>query len=169
MARLIQERAVQTKLMSNVVKLIHIIVAYGGHILIENPTHSKFWKQTFMKRIGCIVGETHAPRSFLLNRCRVGGKHFKQFKFFTSLPAEHTKHMELTSDHHFRYPPCLGRDANGNSVTKASGVYTTSMVHMIVAVIGLTSGVKDAVKLVGDGLHKHNAKKHENFRIEDVV
>jgi hypothetical protein len=77
--------------------------------------------------------------------------------------------MELTCDHHFRHPPCLGRDANGNLVTKASGVYTTSMVHMIVAVIGLTSGVKDAVKLVGDGLHKHNAKKHENFRIEDVV
>ena len=65
--------------------------------------------------------------------------------------------------------PGLGRDANGNSVTKASGVYTTSMVHMIVAVIGLTSGVKNAVKLVGDGLHKHNAKKHENFRIEDGI
>ena len=43
------------------------------------------------------------------------------------------------------------------------------MVHMIVAVIGLTSGVKNAVKLVGDGLHKRNAKKHENFRIEKVV
>ena len=122
-----------------------------------------------MTRIGYIVGEKHTPRSFLLNRCRVGGKHFKQFKFFTSLPAKHTKHMELTCDHHFWHPPCLGRDANGNSVTKASGVYTTLMVHMIVAVIGLTSGVKNAVKLVGDGLHKSNAKKHENFRIEDVV
>ena len=37
MARLIQERAVQTKLMSNIVKLIHIIVAYGGHILMKTP------------------------------------------------------------------------------------------------------------------------------------
>ena len=165
MARLIQERAVQTKLMSNVAKLIQVIVSYGRHILMENPTHSKFWKQAFMTQIKNIVGEKHTPRSFLLNRCRVGGKHFKQFKFFMSLPAKHTKHMELTCDHHFRHPPCLGRDANGNSVTKASGVYTTSMVHTIVAVNGLTSGLDNAVKLVGDGLHKLNAKKHKNFRI----
>jgi hypothetical protein len=54
MAPLIKERAVQTKLMSNVAKLIRIIVAYGGHILIEKPTHSKFWKQPFMTRTGYI-------------------------------------------------------------------------------------------------------------------
>ena len=77
--------------------------------------------------------------------------------------------MELTYDHHFWYLSCLGCDANGNSVTKVSGVYTNSMGHMIVTVIGLTSGVKNAVKLVGDSLHKAHAQKHENFRMEDVV
>ena len=120
MARLTKESIVQSKLMSNVAKLIRIIMAYGGHILIENSTHYKFWKQPVMTQIGYIVGEKHTQCTFLLNRCHVGGKHFKQFKLFTSLPATNTNHMELTCNHHFWHPPCLGRNANGNSVNKAS-------------------------------------------------
>ena len=137
MKSLITERAAQTKLMVGVTDLIRVVIAYGGHILMENPTHSKFWSQPFMSEIEAAVKTKLYGRSFLLNRCRVGGTHFKQFKFYTSLPPHATKHMELKCDHHFKHPPCLGRDANGNSVTKASGVYTRSMVFMIVACMAL--------------------------------
>ena len=86
MQRLRDERAAQTLLMSNINILISLITRYGGHILLENPTHSKFWKQPFMRTAEAIVSKNHILRYFLLNRCRVGGKHFKQYKFFTSLP-----------------------------------------------------------------------------------
>ena len=165
MSRLITERARQTKLMLNVAKLIQIAVSYGAHILFENPTHSTIWEQPFMKLIESIVAEKHVTRSFLLNRCRVG-KRFKQFKFFTSLSAEHTNHIETTNNHHFKHPPCKGRDANGNSVDKTSSVYTDSMIHMVVAAIGLANGMDNAVKVIGNGLHKENRSKHESFRCE---
>ena len=104
MKRLITERAAQTILMVGVVDLIQIVIAYGGHILMENPTHSKFWSQPFMSEIEAAVKTKFNGRSFLLNRCRVGGTHFKQFKFYTSLPPHATKHMELKCDHHFKHP-----------------------------------------------------------------
>ena len=90
--------------MVGVVDLIRIVIAYGGHILMENPTHSKFWSQPFMSEIEAAVKTKFNGRSFLLNRCRVGGRHFKQFKFYTSLPPHATKHMELKCDHHFKHP-----------------------------------------------------------------
>jgi hypothetical protein len=86
MKHLITERAAQTKLMVGVVDLIRIVIAYGGHILMENPTHSKFWAQPFMSEIEAAVKTKFNSRSFLLNQCRAGGTHFKQFKFYTSLP-----------------------------------------------------------------------------------
>ena len=109
---------------------IHVVIAYDGHILMENPTHSKFWAQLFMYEIEAAINTKFNSCSFLLNRCQVGGTHFKQFKFYMPFPQHATKHMELTCDHHFKHPPCLGRNANGNSVTihKASGVYTRSMI-----------------------------------------
>ena len=95
MKNLITERAAQTKLMVGVTDLIRVVIAYGGHILMENPTHSKFWQQPFMTEIEAAVNTKFNGRSFLLNRCRVEGTHFKQFKFYTSLPPHATKHMEL--------------------------------------------------------------------------
>ena len=149
MTNLVKARATQTGLMMKLNDIIRIITSYGGHVMLENPTHSKFWKQTFMKRIETSVDNHHVSRSFLLNRCRVGGKHFKQYKFFTSLPPSATKHMGKVCDHAFKHPPCLGRDANGNSVTKASGVYTNELVFMIVACIGmLSSKMPDPVHLI---------------------
>ena len=41
MQRLVSERAIQSKMMSDVATLIRIVLSYGGHIIIENPTHSK--------------------------------------------------------------------------------------------------------------------------------
>ena len=77
MQRLISERAIQSKMMSNVAMLIRIVLSYGGHIIIGNPTHSKIWTQTFMKCIMADVDRVHHGRSFLLNRCRLaGGVHF---------------------------------------------------------------------------------------------
>ena len=170
MSNLTKERAIQTKLMMKLNNIVRIIMSYGGHVLIENPTHSKFWKQSFMKRIEQTIAETRTARSFLLNRCKVGGIHFKQYKFYTSLPPIATAHMELTCDHSFKHPPCLGRDANGNSVTKASGVYTNEMVFMIVACIGmLTSKSPDAVKTIGKHMHCARAAQHEHNRLEAYV
>ena len=167
MQRLRDERAAQTLLMSNINILISLITRYNGHILLENPTHSKFWKQPFMRTAEAIVSKNHILRYFLLNRCRVGGKHFKQYKFFTSLPRHATSHMELTCDHSYRHPPCLGKDANGNSVTKASGVYTDDMVSMICAVIATMSETsKLTVKDVSNHAHAAKAGAHECYKCE---
>ena len=76
MSNLTKNRAIQTQLMTKLNDIIRIIMDYGGHVLIENPTHSKYWKQTFFKRIEQTVAEVRTARSFLLNRCRVGGKFF---------------------------------------------------------------------------------------------
>jgi hypothetical protein len=77
MKRLITERAAQTRLMVGVVDLIRIVIAYGSHVLMENPTHSKFWSRTFMSEIEAAVKTKFNGRSFLLNCYRVGGTHFK--------------------------------------------------------------------------------------------
>jgi len=150
MIKLVKERARQTALMSKVTVLCALVMSYGGHIMIENPTHSKFWRQDFMREITSIAQLKHPTRTFLLNRCRVGGIHFKQYKFFTTLPPATTDHMELECDHTFRHPPCLGRDSNGASVTKASGVYTKSMVMMIASAIAKNSGHADVVKTISN-------------------
>ena len=47
MSNLTKNRAIQTQLMTKLNDIIRIIMDYGGHVLIENPTHSKYWKQTF--------------------------------------------------------------------------------------------------------------------------
>ena len=133
---------------------------------MENPTHSKFWSQPFMSEIEAAVNTKFNGRSFLLNRCRVGGTHFKQFELYTSLPPHATKHMELTCNHHFKHPPCLGRDANGNSVTKASGVYTRSMIFMIVACVGLLTGLKKTLSQVSEHVHCAHATLHKNHRVD---
>ena len=66
--------------------------------------------------------------------------------------------MEMTCDHHFKHPPCLGRDANGRSVTAASGVYTKSMVFCIVGIVALMSGPKGHlnIKKFEDLSKQHN-------------
>ena len=77
MIRLTAERAVQTALMDRVADIVSLVTSYGGHVLIENPTHSKFWKQQFITRIRDDIDSVHKSRAFLLNRCRVDGIHFK--------------------------------------------------------------------------------------------
>ena len=73
MIKLTEDRAIQSNLMTKINDIIRIVTSYGCHILIKNPTHSKFWKQTFFKRLELTIAETHFARSFLLLRCRVGG------------------------------------------------------------------------------------------------
>ena len=78
--------------------------------------------------------------------------------------------MELLCDHTFKHPPCLGRDANGASVTTASGVYTTEMVFMIVAIIDMLSPkMLDSLNTVSNRIHEANASSHEHHRIEAYV
>ena len=74
--------------------------------------------------------------------------------------------MELVCDHRFKYPPCLGRNANGCSVTKASGVYTMSMLSMMVSTIGLVAGSEKVILDVSGALRSANAQIHENHRVE---
>ena len=66
MKRLIGERARQRELMSmsNVALLVAIVISYGGHVLIENPTHSKFWQQDFVKEMCTIIRVKHPARTF---------------------------------------------------------------------------------------------------------
>ena len=76
MIKLTAAGAVQTVLMNKIADLVGLVMSYGGHVLIENPTHSKFWKQDFMENIRSYVSNVHTPREFLLNCCRVDGIHF---------------------------------------------------------------------------------------------
>ena len=166
MKRLISERSKQTAIMSNIVQLIDVVMAYGGHIMLENPTHSKFWQQPFMRHIEAATSNKHVGRYFRVNRCRVGGVHFKQFNFYTSLPESKTKHLELTCNHHFKHPPCLGRDANGNSVTCASGVYTPQLVFMLITCVGLLVGLPDTLAKIGIPVHEAYASRHETYLVD---
>ena len=172
MIKLTAARAVQTVLMNKIADLVGLVMSYDGHVLIENPTHSKFWKQEFMENIRAYVSEIHTPREFLLNRCRVDGIHFKQYKFFTSLPNEYTDHMEMTCDHHFKHPPCLGRDANGRSVTAASGIYTKSMVFCLVGIVALMVGPHASLRevhslqTISDLHHKAETALNESHNVD---
>ena len=78
------------KLMVSVMDLIQIVIAYGGHILMKNPSDSKFWTQPFMSDIEAAINTKHNGRSFLLNHCRVGGTYF----FKDSI--RHCLHMRLS-------------------------------------------------------------------------
>ena len=82
MKRLMIKRDIQRELMTRVALLVAIIMYYGGHVLIENPTHSKFWKEDFVKEICTIIRVKHPARArtFLLNRCMVDGVHFENSK-----------------------------------------------------------------------------------------
>ena len=74
--------------------------------------------------------------------------------------------MELTCDHHFMHPPCLGCDANGNSVTKSSGVYTRSMVFMIVVCVGLLVGLKKSLIQISEHEHRAHVTPRENYLVD---
>jgi len=62
MIKLTAARAVQTVLMNKIADLVGLVMSYDGHVLIENPTHSKFWKQDFMENIRARVSNVHTPR-----------------------------------------------------------------------------------------------------------
>ena len=64
MVKLTTARAVQTVFMNKIADLVGLVMSYDGHFLIENPTHSKFWKQEFMENIRAYVSEIHPPVSF---------------------------------------------------------------------------------------------------------
>ena len=51
MIKLTEDCVIQSKLITKMNDIMRIIASYGGHILIENPTHSKFWKQTSFNRL----------------------------------------------------------------------------------------------------------------------
>ena len=73
--------------------------------------------------------------------------------------------MELKCDHHFKHPPRLGRDANGNLVTRASGVYTDHMVYMLAATIGRLTSHNAPLVTVSNALHAHtvlNSKRSKS-------
>lgn len=74
--------------------------------------------------------------------------------------------MELMCDHHFTHPPCLGRDVNGNSVTRASGVYTREMLFHIISIIGMAAGSPGILELVSAMVQSANSSLHENNGME---
>jgi hypothetical protein len=160
--------------MVEMINLVAVVIKYGGHILMENPVHSKFWKQDFVKQMPCVVDTKYASRTFLLNCCRTAGIHFKQYKFLTSLLCAFTEHMELECDHHFKHPLCLGRDVNSNSVTRASGVYTDYMVYMLAATIERLTSHNAPLVTVRNSLNAHTAfdsgrSKSVDPRFEDAT
>ena len=93
MAKLEDERVVQRRLMKRMNLLIEANFAYSGHVIIENPLHSKFWRQDFFTDILDKLPPGRRWRKFTVNYCRVGGRHFKAIQFYTTLPPAATAHM----------------------------------------------------------------------------
>lgn len=153
--------------MVEIINRIAVVINYGRHILLENIVHSKFWKQDFVKRMSHVVDTKYASRTFLLKCCRTGGIHLNQYKFRTSLSCAFTDHMELECDHHFKHPRCLGRDVNGNSVTRASGVYTEHMVYMLAATIGRLTSHHAPLVTVSNALNAHTVFNSERSKSVD--
>ena len=164
MARLVRERGVQSLLMANVHCLIRCVLSYGGHIMLENPTHSKLWNEPCLKSIESSVSSKHTCRSFVLNRCIPGSRRFKQYTFLTSLPEKFTAHMESAGDPRFKHPPCNGRDTNGVAAARATGVITLEA--MLVSTIGLVVGSEKVISDVSDSVHMAEAHVDEVHRIE---
>ena len=77
MAKLEDERVVQRRLMKRMNLLIEANFAYSAHVIIENPLHSKFWRQDFFTDILDKLPSGRRWRKFTVNYCRVGGRHFK--------------------------------------------------------------------------------------------
>ena len=73
--------------------------------------------------------------------------------------------MEMKCDHHFKHPPCLGQDANGRSVTAASGVYTRAMLYCLVGCIAMLVGAKEKLTSISDSLST-DAIVHETFNVD---
>ena len=99
--------------MERVGAMIRAVFSYGGHVMVENPLSSAFWKQDFIGSIRSKTPSTRIWRDVVVNLCRVGGKHLKAMKFWTTAPAEATDHMALRCDHAHKHPPCTGRDEDG--------------------------------------------------------
>ena len=67
---------------------------------------------------------------------------FKALKCRTPLPETVTEHMQdLTCDHGLKHAPCVGSDAEGNSRTRMSAAYTTSLWSMLMIIAALLAGV----------------------------
>ena len=96
----------------------------------------------------------------------VGFIFYKQYKFFTTLPPFATQHMELMCDHHFKHPPCLERDDNGNSDTRASGIYTREMLLHIISIVGMAAGRPRILYRVSAFVQSVNSSLHENNGVE---
>jgi uncharacterized protein YraI len=99
--RLAKRRDQETKLMASIEEVMRAIKSYGGHMITENPETSKFWLQSFWKRI-----EARLPgRSVTLNLCQAGGDFYKQYRFYTTLPLPMISHMQRACDHTYLQTP----------------------------------------------------------------
>ena len=133
-------RAEQEKIMERVGAMIRAVFSYGGHVMVENPLSSAFWKQDFIGSIRSKTPSTRIWRDVVVNLCRVGGKHLKAMKFWTTAPAEATDHMALRCDHAHKHPPCTGRDEDGIPRTRSTSAYTPTLIMMLAAVAAVITG-----------------------------
>ena len=136
----------QRKVMQRVQAAIRAAWSYNGHVMIENPLHSQFWREDFCEDIEKETPSKRKWRDVVLNMCRVGGDHFKAMRFRTTAPAVATNHMELPCDHEHKHPKCTGRNEDGTSRTKATSAYTPTLVGLLVAVVMILVGAVAGVQ-----------------------
>jgi hypothetical protein len=67
MEKIKRRRAEQTNVMQCVNVIIRAVWSYGGHVIIENPRHSLFWKQEFCDDMQKGMPPTHTLRDFTVN------------------------------------------------------------------------------------------------------
>ena len=132
-----RDRDEQRRLMLRVVQICRAVATWHGHVMIENPDHSAFWRESFVDDIKKTAPPGHEWRDVRLNMCMAGGPHFKMLRFMTTVPASATSHMERTCDHGFKHPLCHGRDETGRSRTALTAAYTADLLMMLVGVVAI--------------------------------
>ena len=140
MKNILQKRKNQENILARFGFICKTAINNGAHIMIENPSFSKIWKQPIMLKILSIGTNPKSKikrtwRFFDLNMCQTSGDYFKSKQFFTTAPVSWTEHMELKCNHSFKYPPCIGRDENNRNRTKGTSAYTKDLIYMILCVV----------------------------------
>ena len=93
--------------------VLEAVWTYDGHVMIENPVTSAFWKQDFCDMIANNTPSDCTWRNMIGDLCKVGSNHLKAMKFWTAMPPDATSHMKVQCDHSHKHPPCKGHSNDG--------------------------------------------------------
>lgn len=120
-------RVEQRKVMQRMNAFFAAVHSYGGHIMVEDPAASLFWKQDFVKKLESEASDDRTWRDIVINYCGVGGRYLKPICFRTTAPPTATAHMEgLLCDHEFNIRVVLdGMPRASHALSRPLHTHTT--------------------------------------------